>query len=424
MRYLLSLIFILASSCTSVSRQIASDFDIPLFIYHKECPSTFDLSSQCLVLSTNVELSKRSEYLGSFDFPLPKIESPYYEQIPYFIKLASNKVDCEYSDSVTKVKEGYFKIKSNVEKEFLRCRSKSSDAEIGFSYILPVMSPFPVREAEWMRGFFPDVVSQTELKLSQIYNKWFEAKMRLGSDFTVSDGITYRGRELLVKYFNDTSYQVISPRKFGYQFEKTLNEGDLLIIKDVDGYVFHSRLGSTDHGGFSTETFVEEGRAGRRYLETTRIKPFEFFCQHNSKVYDFRLKSDLLFDSPGTVKCGINAKKSFFIPLVKPKGQTEFYVQHMNVEKSIELIPSHIENAKTKIKNKIKKMNEENQYHFRAWIYRAIAKKEKEIEFELEVDSLFAPSIRVGDKELPRQKLEVCGMLKKSSRFWRGQCFG
>lgn len=412
MRLFVGIIFILSVSCTSLSRKVATVS--PTFIHHKTCPKIYGLRGECYSLDAKVTVSSRSTKLKTFNFPLPRLDSPFYEDVPYYIKINSDQIKCEYSSSITKMSQGQFRVKLKTDNENLNCSLESQKTQMEFSYIIPVFTPFPVKEAEWMRGFFPDIVSQTELKLSQIYDKWFEAKRSLGDQFQVLDGITYRGRELLLKYFDDITYNVISPRKYDFQFERVLVHGDLLVVKDVKGYIFHPKLGRADHGGYSTEDYLADGSAGKRFLEKTRIKPFEFFCIQNGKVFDFRIKNKIVFDSPGTVSCGVNSKKNFFLPLIKPKGQVEFYVQHMNVKKSIKLVPSHIENASTKIKNQIEKMNESNKSSFKSWIYRGISKKETEVQSELQIDSMFSPVVELNGQLWVRGKLEVCGILRKS----------
>jgi hypothetical protein len=262
-----------------------------------------------------------------------------------------------------------------------------------------------------MKGFFPNIVSQTELKLSQILLKWEKAKEIQQEKFKFRDGITFRARELLLKYINESDYLNILPSQFEYSYEKKLNPGDLLVIKSPQGEISHSKFGKTNHLGFDTEDYREELGAGSKYLVHKDVRPFEFFCQHDDEIYNFRQTDEHFFDKPGIVKCGVNVRKKSMIHLRSIKGSVEFQTGYLNLEKAISRIPRYIANSKTRIENKLIEMNQKNKTLIEKWVKRAIIEKDNESDDSLRLDNIFQFEIPLYDKTATRKSIDVCGML-------------
>jgi hypothetical protein len=372
------------------------------------------MTSSCWIMDGEITLLENRSRISRFHFPNLDLVTPFHEKVPYFIRIFDPSVFCNYQGGIKRKDLNLFEVTESIHKSSLSCKVNNKTS-FKFQYILPHFVPFPVYEAEWMKEFFPNIVNQTELKLSQILQKWQRAKRIKKEKFIFSDGVTFRARELLLKYINESDYVSILPDEFDYKFERQLNPGDILLIKSPRGRIVAPKLGQASHLGFDTDDFKEENAAGKKYLETRDIRPFEFFCRMNGELYTFRNKDTLTFDKAGVIKCGINVKKKAFIQLSQVKGGVEFQTEYLNLKKSISRIPKYIANSKTRIENRIKQMNQTNTTLIQKWVERAIQEKNEESQYSLMLDEEFEFKIPLNGEILIRQGLEICGLLRKGT---------
>lgn len=357
----LLIIFTLGYSCSFFSvresRKIAGG---PRSIFQYNCGSMLlygsedKLTKSCWMISKDIEKEQSK-------FRLSPLKTPFYKSRSYFIQLSSpDELVCSKEDVLKKISKYFYKV--TLEEE-VNCEFKLKENR-SLTFILPYFEPFPVSEAEWMKGFYPNIVNQSELKLSQILDKWKRAKDIKKDMFVFDDGITYRARELLMKYLVSTSLFSIIPNRFEYTFRKILKAGDLLRISAPTGIITHPKYGETNYLGYETEDFLQNQTAGKKYLVKSDIRPFEFFCKFKEEYFHFRNSSFLVFKDAGTVKCGINVKRKSILQLRYPKGYIDFGVNYMDLEQSIARIPSYISNARVRIENRVIQMNEENKIMF------------------------------------------------------------
>lgn len=343
---------------------------------------------KCFELNGSVNVYGKDEGYNQFDFPLINLQSPYYYSVPYKINITSKKTKC-ISSSGIESKGNEFTVLSNYSKEYILCSNDSSKSgTIDFTYKVPYFSGFEVKEAEWMRGFFPDIINNTELKLSQILSKWDEA-FRKNSNAKVSDAITYRGRELLLKYEGNTEVMIFDPKRNKYQFEKKLNDGDIVIVSDIFGNINHPQLGVSDSRGIPTSDYIKNGVAGKAYLEPVDVKPYAFFCRFKDELITFDYQKQYTFNKPGLLKCSINTRKGKFFWFKKPKGQLEATIRSLDLKEVISRLPSRLLNAKIRLDNKLYIMNATNIENLKKWLIRAINSHENDIQYFLEVEKVF-----------------------------------
>ncbi len=415
MKVLVLLAIFIITSCTILDRRLASFEEMgikkPFFEFHKICPEKIKGNTEsCYVLKASVSLLSQREKVGTFRFPLRALSTPFYNNVPFYIKIDSDQRTCRFTKTITPVSSNIYKVLFDEKEENnFSCRADN----LKFSYIIPSFDEFPVSEAEWMNGFFPNIVSHTELKLSQIYDKWMGTRALLEERFQISDGITYRGRELLLKYANFSNYEVVGPKKFSYQFEKEIFDGDMLIIKDIKGSIEHPRFGITGPEGYQTANFKEKQEAGNRYLRKTKVRAYEFFCEYNGKLIHFREQESFQFANPGKIRCSINTKKKGIFNLGRIKGHIEFNIQYMNIKESIKRIPKQVANSQVRIRNRIKHMNKSNIDLFENLISKQVDLKEQATRYELEMDKEFPASIFKEDKLTYRDGFKICGVLKR-----------
>ena len=375
----------------SIKREVASLDLLNIEVENsKECSYVFDSLDKCLKIKGSIYAYGKTDGHSEFDFPVPKLVTPYFSDVPYEISISNNEnVKCYTGPGVKRVGTSY-RIEKVVVGSYLKCRYiGEGKGYFHFQYEIPIFQSFPVKEAEWMKGFFPDVVSNTELTLSSIYQKWTEAQNNLKNP-SVEDAITYRGRELLLKYEGDSEHKIFDPRKNEFQYEFQLSPGDIVEVSNINGKIIHPKFGQSDYLGFVTGDYSKYSNAGKKYLATKSVKPYGFFCMQDGVIYNFEYSYSFVFDKPGILKCSINTRNHNIFWLQKPKGQVEATFKVMELSKIINRIPKRLVNPKIRISNKINLMNYENNMNFTKWISRSLKAHESSIQALSEVDKIFS----------------------------------
>ena len=334
---------------------------------------------------------KRDGY-NSFSFPLHNLDSPFYDDIPYTIIVTNVDVTCSHSNNISR--EGLsnvFKVKKYSYGDYFRC-SYNGDGEgfFNFVYILPKLKTFAVSEAEYMKGFSPDIVSNMELTLAKIYEKLAP------KDGKKPERLYFRERELLLKYVPDVMNITFDPKKFEVQFKTTIGPQDLFKIHKINGVLTHSKWGTFSYEGYADDDYLKYGGAGAKYLRNYGIKPFGLYCRHTNQDFDFEYINEIMFSDKGKVECSINSRKSKFLRFRVPKGEVSAEIQIMRTSKAIKHLPNYYLNkAQNSISKKINEMNENNSKLFRGTIKKAIKRHEEEIVDMLSVDKKFPFNINV-----------------------------
>lgn len=336
---------------------------------------------------------------NSFSFPLHSLESPFFEDVPYTIIVSDNNVSCSYSNNIKKrSQQNIFEVKKYTYGDFLRC-SHIAEGEgfFNFVYILPKIKTFDVSEAEYMKGFTPDIVSNMELTLAKIYEK---LAPKNGSK---PESLYYRERELLLKYVPDVINVTFDPKKFEVQFKTKIGSQDLFIINKINGMLTQPKWGKFSYEGYESDDYLKYGGAGSKYLREHGIKPFGLYCRHHKQDYNFEYINKLTFSDKGNIECSINSRRSGFLRFRTPKGEVKAEIKIMRVSKAIKLLPKYFLNkAQEAITKKISQMNENNSKRFNETIKKAIDEHEEEIDDMLTVDKKFPFNIIVKTKIMKR----------------------
>ncbi len=353
-----------------------------------ECSYVFDSLEKCLKISSKVLIYGNSSGYSEFSIPIERLVTPYFGEVPYIISIDNDDMNCSHSTNISESDDSYM-IKNINADTFLKCRNKTERKTLlQFSYEIPIFQSFAVKEAEWMNGFFPDVVNNAELTLSNILYKWNEGYKSITKP-SIEDLITYRARELLLKYEGDSEHKVFDPRRNEFQYKVKLAPGDLIEVSNISGKINHPKFGSSNYLGFITDDYLSFKNAGKKFLMPKGVKPYGFFCTHNGLVYDFEYAYSVVFDTPGVLKCSINTRSYNVFWFKRPKGQVEVTFKAMQLNKIIERIPLRLANSKVRIQNKINQMNNENKATFEKWVSRAISSHERSIKAMVEVDKVF-----------------------------------
>lgn len=390
-------------SCAVSTRDIASQSDDQIFLSTPEiCSRDFQILSgenKCYKFSSTVSVLGKKEGHNIFDFPLIQLDSPYYEEVSYLISIKSDdEVSCIHSQSIKKISKNTYAIKNNLFADFFRCSYEGdSQGSIEFTYEIPYFQSFEVSKAEWMKGFFPNIVNNTELLLAQILSKWNETSKQL-KDKDISNAISYRGRELLLKYEGNNEDFVFDPNKNKFQYEKLIAPGDIIRVKNLSGSIIHPYLGKSDYKGVPLEEVNSSIELGDKFLMPKGVLPNGFFCTINNQLYTFVKDSSYTFDKPGLLKCSLNTRRNKILWFKKAKGQVEASFESLNLELVMQRLHLTLANAKVRISNKIKLMNQANISEFKKWIERALHSHRVNLEYLKTVEEEYPFSIKLKSK--------------------------
>lgn len=392
------LIFIFAFSCSIFEQNLSVDKGRKISSLPMDEVIAVEDDETIQVKGSVRVYGKRNGY-NSFRFPLLNLESPFYEDIPYKVVVTNENVFCSHSNNIKKIgKKNTFEVRRYVYGDFLRC-SYTSEGEgfFNFEYILPKIKTFAVSEAEYMKGFTPDIVSNMELTLAKIYEKLVPKNGKK------PERLYYRDRELLLKYVPDIINITFDPRKFEVQFKTQIGKQDLFLIHKINGILTQPKWGEFSYEGYENDDYLNYGGAGSKYLRSHGIKPFGLYCRHENEDYNFESINKLTIADKGNIECSINSRKSRFLGFRAPKGEVKAEIQIMRVSKAIKNLPKYFLNkAQKAITNKILQMNKKNFQTFNRTIKKAIDKHEEEIVDMLTVDQKFPFNIIVRAKILKR----------------------
>jgi hypothetical protein len=374
----------------SVNREVASlKLNNIKAANSSNCSNVFDSLDKCLKIQGSIYVYGKTDGYSEFDFPLERLVSPYFGEVPYEIKISENvNIKCDSSSEIEKI-GSFYRVTKVSTGSFLKCRYVGvGKGYFSFEYEIPIFQTFPVKEAEWMKGFYPDLVSNTELTLSNIYQKWTNVHHKMKSP-EIEDAITYRGRELLLKYEGDSEHKIFDPRKNIFQYEFDLLPGDLVEVSNINGKIIHPKFGESNYLGFQTEDNSKNINAGDKYLAPRGVKPYGFFCVHNGVTKNFEFTYFYIYDKPGKLKCSLNTRGHNLFWFKRPNGQVEATFKVMEINKIINRIPLRLANSKIRIQKKIDKMNVENKNNFSKWISRSLKVHDSSIQALNEVDKVF-----------------------------------
>ena len=391
--FLIFVTFLFYVSCSTIDhsdqrilmRKVASDAPMDDVV--------IDVEEEALSVSGTVRVYGKRHGYNEFNFPLYNLESPYYKSVPYYIILNSQDVSCIHSSNIKKVSDdmNYFKISDYSYGDYLKCKyTGKGENYFNFSYRIPKMKPFEVSEANYMKGFYPDIVSNMELSLARIYKKL------VPPDGSKPERLYYRDRELLMKYVPDIAFIEFDPRKKEIQFTTKLEDQDLFQLVNIQGEMAHPKHGKFDYTGYENDDFFKYGNAGSKYLRPEKVKPFALFCERDGKVYDFEYTNELTLSEPGEVKCSINSRHQGFLGLRTVKGKVKAEIKIMRIQKAIKNLPKYyLDNAKKNITDHIEKMNKSNMKKFEKGVQSQIDQHKKDIVDMLVVDKSFPYNVKV-----------------------------
>lgn len=341
---------------------------------------------------------KRDGY-NSFSFPLLTLESPFYYNVPYIIHVSTHNVKCVHSENIERVgSNNTFSVKNYTYGDFLKCAyTERGEGFFNFIYEIPKIQPFAVSEAEYMKGFTPDIVSNMELRLAKIYEKLVPPPGQKAKP------LFYRERELLLKYIPDIINVTFEAKKNEIQFETTIEKEDLFHIRNISGTIEHRKFGVTNHEGFLTDDYYKYKAAGSKYLIPYGLKPYALYCNHESMVYDFEYADEKTFSDPGKIQCSLNSRSPHFLGFKPAKGEVTAEITILRVAKAKKLLPKYYLNkAKNAIEKEIASMNANNQKRFKNRIEKEIDFHEKNIVDMLIVDKDFPYRTMVKAKEIKK----------------------
>lgn len=359
----------------------------------KENEIRVNVDEQTIDIMGKVSLFRKRDGHNEFNFPLYKLESPYFKEVPYHIMINNQYISCVHSSNISRVEEGknYFKVSNYQFGDYLKCKIVGAEqGSFNFIYQIPKLKPFEVSEASYMRGFYPDIVSNMELSLAKIYKKL------VPDNGGAPQKLYYRERELLMKYVPDIVWVDFDPRKKEMQFSTELDEQDLFELSDIEGEIKHPKHGKIDYTGFENDDYQEFGWAGKKYLKPKGVKPFALFCEKGDQNFDFEYTNELIISDPGKINCSINSRYQGFMGFRVVKGSIKAKIKILRIKKAIKNLPRYYLNkAKKAISKRIEKMNDENTKRFTEGINKKLDERDREVKNMLAVDKTFPFNIEV-----------------------------
>lgn len=316
--------------------------------------------------------------------------------------MSSHNVICTHSENIVRLgPNNSFVVNKYSYGDFLKCTyTDRGEGYFNFVYDIPKLKTFSVSDAQYMKGFTPDIVSNMELRLATIYDKLVPPE---------GEGpkkLFFRERELLLKYVPDIVKVTFSAKEHEMEFETKIEGQDLFHIGNIQGLIEHRKFGVTNHEGFMTDDFFRYNEAGKKYLVPKDIQPYALFCKHNNTYYDFELDFEKTFSEPGVIKCSLNTRRPNILGFRPGKGEANAEISILRISKAKKLLPKYYLNkAKDAITKEINRMNNSNQKNFKKKLEQAIDVHEKEIVNMLTVDKTFPYRINVKAKEVEKKIL-------------------
>lgn len=203
---------------------------------------------------------------------------------------------------------------------------------------------FPVHEVSWRKGCIKNNFSHKEILQSKIFQK-----MKLKKGLFLSEKL------FLIGEFADAErVDLMYPRRKTFKFDTMKSE--LIVIDNFKSNLSHSEYGPIEVEGLAKSNFLNDR------FHNSKLNPYEFSCR--TKKQNYRLDEGIiLFENVKAkerVTCSFNSRLRKIFERLNVKGNLEFSIKHLDLEKTFEILENNQQKMLSKLELILSKIDQEN----------------------------------------------------------------